>query len=313
MSTFALSTALLLVSPPTTLPPPPVPVALVDSSTPAVADGSAAVVVADTAVAPSVAEPPVAAEPAMAAVSSDQQDIVVTATRRSKSDPLQSVNMESFALSVAVDTAMIRPVAKGYQKVLPAPVRDGIRNILNNLREPITVINCVLQHKIGRAAKTVGRLLINTTLGVGGLFDMARRKPFKIREYPNSFANTLGFYGVKTGAFLYIPLVGPTTVRDLIGSTVDRFIVPFAVGGPLRNPAVTLPMGVFGTLDQRAQLDETIEALRKDKSKAYQATREFYLTRRQAQIDELHDHRHRVVRPVPGSVKPVIIELPDRR
>lgn len=238
------------------------------------------------------------------------EDLVVTARRRSPSDPLQSVNIESFEITQAIDTAVIRPVAKTYQKILPAPVRDGIRNVLNNLREPITVLNCILQHKIGRAAKTIGRFLINTTVGVGGLIDVARRKPIKLPQNPNGFANTLGFYGVKTGAFLYVPLVGPTTVRDLIGSTVDRFVIPFAVGGPLRNPAVTVPMGVFGTLDQRAQLDETIEALRKDPQKAYQATREFYLTRRQAQIDELHDQRRRIVRPVPGSVKPSVTDAP---
>lgn len=262
------------------------------------------------------APPPASADPAATGQQSgpsESPDLIVTARGRSASDPLQSVNLQSFEVTQAIDNAVIRPVAKGYQKILPAPVRDGIRNVLNNLREPITVLNCILQHKIGRAAKTIGRFLVNTTVGVGGIFDIARRKPFKLPQYPNGFANTLGFYGVKNGAFLYVPLVGPTTVRDLIGSTVDRFIIPFAVGGPLRNPAVTVPMGVFGTLDQRAQLDETIEALRQDKQKAYQATREFYLTRRQAQIDELHDQRRRIVRPVPGSIKPLVTEAPAPR
>ncbi len=293
MTSFALSTALLLIGPPTTLTPPPAPVTLIGA----------------TAEAPS-AEPETVVETQATPTPHEEQDLVVTARGRSASDPLQSVNLQSFEVTQAIDTAVIRPVAKGYQKILPAPVRDGIRNVLNNLREPITVLNCILQHKIGRAAKTIGRFLVNTTVGVGGVFDIARRKPFKLPQHPNGFANTLGFYGVKTGAFLYVPLVGPTTVRDLIGSTVDRFVIPFAVGGPLRNPAVTVPMGVFGTLDQRAQLDETIEALRKDPQKAYQATREFYLTRRQAQIDELHGQHRRIVRPVPGSIKPSVTDAP---
>ena len=302
MSALLLASGLVLLAPPLPVAAMPAPVSLV-----VLAQGQSTplAVSADPALLP--------AAPQSGPPQTGSEDLVVTARARSAGDPLQSVNLQSFEVTQAIDIAVIRPVAKTYQKILPAPVRDGIRNVLNNLREPVTALNCILQHKIGRAAKTIGRFLVNTTVGVGGIFDMARRKPFKLRQNPNGFANTLGFYGVKTGAFLYVPLVGPTTVRDLIGSTVDRFVIPFAVGGPLRNPAVTVPMGVFGTLDQRAQLDETIEALRQDKQKAYQATREFYLTRRQAQIDELHDQRRRIVRPVPGSIKPSVTDATGPR
>lgn len=293
-----LVTGLIFIAPPAAVIAPAAPVALVATygqSTPL----------------PALSDPAPPAVPQATPSTGDSDDIVVTARRRSASDPLESVNIESFAITQAIDIAVIRPVAKTYQKILPAPMRDGIRNILNNLREPVSFLNFLLQHKIGRAAHTLGRFVVNTTIGIGGLVDVARRKPFKLRHRPNGFANTLGFYGVKTGAFLVIPLVGPTTVRDLIGSTVDRFMLPFVVGGPFRKPAVTITLGVFGTLDQRAQFDETLEALRQDKRKAYQATREFYLARRQAEIDELRGKGRYVVRPNPGSVKPLIVEAPD--
>ena len=298
LSSFALSTALLLIGPPTPLTltlTQPAPVALVATD------------------AATIAQPSPPAEPQTTPVFPAEQDIVVTGSRRTPTDPLQSVNVESFAVTQAIDLAVIRPVARGYQKILPAPARDGIRNILNNLREPVAFLNFLLQHKIGKAAKTLGRFAVNSTLGVVGLIDIARRKPFKLRYHPNGFANTLGFYGVKTGAFLFVPVVGPTTVRDLIGSTVDRFMLPFVVGGPFKNPAVTIPLGVFGTLDHRAQFDETLEALRQDKRKAYQATREFYLARRQAEIDELHGKGRHIVRPNPGSVKPLILDAPEQK
>ncbi|WP_353203581.1 VacJ family lipoprotein [Sphingomonas sp.] len=294
LSSFALSTALLLIGPPASLTPP-APVALVATDAPMVAQPSPPVELQATPVFPA------------------EQDIVVTGSRRSPTDPLQSVNVESFAVTQAVDLAVIRPVAKGYEKIVPSPARDGIRNILNNLREPVTFLNFLLQHKIGRAAKSLARFAVNSTIGVAGLIDIARRKPFKLPLRPNGFANTLGFYGVKPGAFLFVPLVGPTTVRDLIGTTVDRFMLPFVVGGPFKNPAVTISIGVLGTLDQRAQLDETLQALRQDKQKAYQATREFYLARRQAQIDELHGKGRHIVRPNPGSVKPLILDAPEQK
>jgi phospholipid-binding lipoprotein MlaA len=295
LSSFALSTALFLISPPTILTPL-APVAPVD-----------AIEVAQAA------PPSVPVEPQTAPASPEDKDIVVTGSRRSPSDPIQKINVESFAVTQAVDLAVIRPVAKGYEKIVPSPARDGIRNALNNLREPVVFLNFILQHKIGKAVRTLGRFAVNSTIGIGGLVDVARRKPFKLPRHPNGFADTLGFYGVKPGAFLYVPLVGPTTVRDLIGTTVDRFMLPFVVGGPFKNTAVTISIGVFSTLDQRAQLDETLQALRQDKTKAYQASREFYLARRQAQIDELHGKGRRIVRPNPGSVKPLILDAPEQK
>lgn len=235
-------------------------------------------------------------------------DIIVTGRARSLADPLAKLNAQSFAVTKAVDGAVMRPAAMAYKRTVPSPARDGLRNFLYNLREPIVFLNFMLQLKPGKGAETVARFAVNSTAGVGGVFDIAKRKPFKLPRRANGLADTLGYYGVKPGAYLYLPLIGPTTVRDLIGTTIERFALPFAIGGPFKNPAVVLPLGVLGSLDTRVEFDETLETLNKNTPDSYVATREFYLARRQAEIDGLRGKPARVVRPTAGSVKPTLID-----
>lgn len=248
--------ALLLLAGPieAELPPPPAPIMLAQ------------------------AEPPV----------SDDSEMVVTGRRGApKGDPLEQANLVSFEITQAVDGAIIRPVAKTYQKILPDPVRSGIRNIINNLREPVVFVAFLLQLKPGKAAETAGRFALNSTVGLAGAFDFARRKPFNLPRRPNGLANTLGFYGVKPGPFLFLPLVGPTTLRDVIGDGIDRLLLPLAIGKPFNRPVVATASYVFSSLDQRAEFDEKLQALHADKVDPYSATREDYLRSRQAAIDEL--------------------------
>ena len=215
-------------------------------------------------------------------------DIVVTAKPRAvPGDPLREVNAASFSVTQATDKAFVRPVAFAYQAAVPKPVRSGIRNFLSNLTEPVIFLNFILQLKPGKAAETFGRFAINSTIGGAGLLDVAKRRPFKLPYRRNGFAYTLGYYGVKSGTFLYLPLVGATSVRDVIGLGLDRLIVPFAVGKPFNQPVYTLPSGALTSLDQRAQFDSKIKSLNKDKDAFYTATREDYLTNRQAEIDAL--------------------------
>jgi phospholipid-binding lipoprotein MlaA len=231
-------------------------------------------------------------------------DIVVRARARSApGDPLQDVNAKSYAITQAVDDAIIRPVAKTYQRILPDPVRSGIRNFINNLREPVAFLNFMLQLKPGKAIETVGRFGINTTIGAAGLFDIAKRKPFKLPRRPNGFSNTLGYYGVKSGPFLFLPLIGPTTVRDLLGDNLDRLILPVAVGKPFNKWYVGIPIGIFSSLDQRAEYDETLQAIR-EKSDPYVERREEYLRRRQAGIDALHSQKWRDAHPYVSKSSP---------
>jgi phospholipid-binding lipoprotein MlaA len=138
------------------------------------------------------------------------------------SDPLQSVNIKAFELTHSVDKAVFRPVALAYRHGLPSPIRSGLRNVLTNLNEPVVFANYLVQHHPGKAAETLARFTINSIIGVAGLFDVAKTRRFNLPHHPNGFADTLGFYGVKSGPFLYLPLIGPSTVRDLFGDVVDR-------------------------------------------------------------------------------------------
>jgi phospholipid-binding lipoprotein MlaA len=216
-----------------------------------------------------------------------RQDIVITGRREPAGDPLRKVNAEAFAVTQKVDDNVVGPVARTYKKAVPSPIRKGIHNFLYNLREPIVFLNFMLQLKPGKAAETVGRFAINTTVGAAGFVDMAKRKPFHLPRRSNGFANTLGYYGVKNGPFLFLPLVGPTTVRDLLGGAVDRLVLPVGVGSPFTSATYSVPAGVLGALDHRSEFDQTLKDLHDNSPDPYAATRAFYLNRRQAEIDQL--------------------------
>ncbi len=245
------------------------------------------------------AEVVIAAPPGQAAVpatppgqtaqsAAQQPDIVVTGRGDWEApDPLSKVNEQSFKATEAVDKAVVGPVARAYKQKVPSPIRRGIHNFLYNLREPVVFVNFVLQHKIGKALETVGRFAVNSTVGVIGLFDMAKRKPFKLPRRSNGFANTLGFYGVPNGPFMFLPLVGPTTVRDLFGGAIDRIVLPVTLGQGVTDPKFAVPAGVLGALDHRAEFDETLVQLHDKGGDPYVNSRDFYLQRRQAEIDRL--------------------------
>lgn len=217
-----------------------------------------------------------------------ESDIVVTGRNETTApDPMRAINETSFKATQAVDGAIVGPLARAYTKAAPKPFRSGVHNVLYNLREPVVFVNFLLQHKIGKAAETVGRFAINTTIGVAGLFDIAKRKPFRLPRRGNGFADTLGFYGVPNGPFMFLPIVGPTTVRDLFGGTIDRLILPIAFGGRITRPEVAIPLGVLGALDHRSEFDGTLHQLHDNAADPYANTRRFYLRRRQAEIDHL--------------------------
>ena len=228
------------------------------------------------------------------------QEIVVTAEPAPPpGDPLQALNIESFQVVQDMDEALVAPVAEAYEQVAPKPLRKAVRNFLQNLREPVAAINFLLQLKVGKALETAGRFGINSTIGLAGTMDVAKKKPFNLPRRPNGFANTLGFYGVDPGAYFYLPLVGSTTVRDLVGGTIDGLFYPIVIGAPFNQLEVTVPVGTLSALDYRIENDAAIRALNEDSANPYRATREAYLARRQAEIDAL---RGRVAAPVVTEV-----------
>ena len=238
---------------------------------------------------------PVATAPAGPAPAGDA--IVVTARARDvPGDPLQALNAKSYEVTQSVDRALVAPAAKVYKGAVPKEFRAGLRHFFQNLQEPIVALNYLLQLKPGKAAETVARFAINSTIGLGGVIDVARTRPFRLPRRSNDFANTLGYYGVGPGAFFFLPLVGPTTVRDLIGGAVDSAYFGVltgatVVGRTLRRPQVAVPVGVVRALDYRIEFDEHITEVNEGTGDPYTAAREFYLRRRAAEIEALHGRK----------------------
>jgi phospholipid-binding lipoprotein MlaA len=222
-------------------------------------------------------------------------DVVVTA-RDNRGDPAAAVNIKMFEGTQAIDRALVGPVALAYKTKVPSPVREGLRNFLGNLREPVVAFNYLLQLKPGKAAETLGRFAINSTVGVVGLIDVAKRKPFRLPRRRNSFANTLGYHGVKPGPFFFLPLVGGTSLRDLVGVIFDQTLIPVGPVRPFRGDIYTVPLGLVSALDYRAEFDTDLERIRSGPD-PYTGLRTFYLARRQAEIDGLRGKRK--VKPPP--------------
>ena len=207
----------------------------------------------------------------------------MSARVKTPSDPLVALNAKSFEVVQSVDRAVIAPMAMGYEHSVPGPIRSGLRNFLRNLEEPVSALNYVLQLKPGRAAKSVVRFTFNTTVGVGGLVDVAKRKPLNLPYHQNGFANTFACYGVGPGPFFFLPLVGPITLRDLVGLVMDKPLMAFAVGKPFNRPFYSIPAFTVDALNDRIEEDAVLTRLRDESSDPYVATRELYLQQRRAE------------------------------
>ena len=199
-------------------------------------------------------------------------------------DPLEKINRISFSLSQIIDRIAIRPLALTYYKITPKPLRDGMRNVLSHWGAPIIFANDLLQLKPKRALKTVARFLLNTLLGLGGIFDVAKEKKFNLPFHGNSFSNTLAFYGVKPGPYLYVPILGPTTLLDQVNRV--QGYVP-GIDYPLfRNGRGTVFQYLLG-LEDRATNDDALKALLDDSVDPYASFRETWLQDRKGEIMRL--------------------------
>ncbi|HEY6135239.1 MAG TPA: VacJ family lipoprotein [Rubrivivax sp.] len=140
----------------------------------------------------------------------------------SPADPWEGMNRSIFAFNDAFDRGLLRPVAEGYEEYVPSPIRTGIGNVFSNVSDGWSSVNQLLQGKFLLSAEMGSRFLINTTLGIYGLFDWASE--MRIERNREDFGQTLGYWGVGTGPYFVIPFVGPSTVRDTAGFAVDREI-----------------------------------------------------------------------------------------
>ena len=136
--------------------------------------------------------------------------------------------------------------------------------------------------------KPFERFIINSTLGVGGLIDVAKSRNIGLPHHDNGFGNTLGYYGVGPGPYLFLPIIGPTTLRDLIGGQGDDFVLPIAIGNPFDRLEYQIPRGVLSGIDDRAESDADFKALLDSAVDPYATLRSVYLQNRAAEIQALH-------------------------
>ena len=216
-------------------------------------------------------------------------DPEAVADYQADNDPLEPTNRFLYRVNDVLDTNVLRPVAQGYRYVVPGVVRRSIGNALRNVASPVVFANDVLQGHPRYATETVTRFVVNSTAGVGGLFDVADDLGLPPHRGAN-FATTLGVWGVGEGPFLFLPLLGPSNVRDTGGYAGNVLLDPFtwvSFGGV--NALEGSRFGV-GAVDTREQLLDPVDQVKRDSLDPYATFRSAYRQSRAAEIAAaMHD------------------------
>jgi phospholipid-binding lipoprotein MlaA len=179
-------------------------------------------------------------------------------TARSPRDPWERMNRTTYKLNTSLDHAILRPIARGYHRVLPSFAQTGVRNFLTNLAYPKVIINDLLQGQMRAFGNDTGRLVLNTTFGIGGLLDFATFAGLDRND--RDFGQTFGKWGIKSGPYLVLPLFGPSDVRDAFGKVPEYFADPRYF---IRNPWVEWPLWAVGIVNARVDLlplDATVDS-----------------------------------------------------
>jgi phospholipid-binding lipoprotein MlaA len=199
-------------------------------------------------------------------------------------DPLEPTNRAIFAFNQGADRYVIRPAAQGYRDFVPEPGRRAIGNVLDNLRQPVVFANSVLQADFDRAFVTLARFLLNSTMGVGGIFDVASDQGYTRQQA--DFGQTLFAWGVPDGPYLVLPLLGPSNPRDAVGYGVDVAMDPWGYWAD--TVAFDASRFVVGGVDRREQVLEELDTLERTSIDFYATIRSLY---RQQRLDTLYNGR----------------------
>jgi phospholipid-binding lipoprotein MlaA len=199
-------------------------------------------------------------------------------------DPIEPLNRRFFRFNDAVDQWVLLPVTDAYQFVVPKPVRLCVRRFFGNLKSPVYFANNLLQLRFRDAAETAANFALNSTAGFAGLFDPGSEVGWK--QHPADFGQTLGMFGVGSGPYLVIPLLGPSTVRDGIGDLVDRAFDPLTY---LFGMGDLLFIGGSSGFITREANSKSIEALRGSSVDYYAAMRSAYTQNRESRIAALRE------------------------
>ncbi len=193
-------------------------------------------------------------------------------------DPFESINRPIYTFNRALDKAILKPVATGYQTITPQPLQTGVNNFFENLDDLVTAFNALLQGKVTQSVSDTTRFLVNSTVGIGGLFDVG--SSMGLDKHDEDLGQTLGYWGFDSGAYVMLPFFGPTTIRDGFGEIGDYPLNPFRYTDhiPTKNTVSGLNLidKRAGILEFDAQLEEAIDE--------YAFIRDAYLQNRQYRV-----------------------------
>jgi phospholipid-binding lipoprotein MlaA len=198
--------------------------------------------------------------------------------KANRRDPFERVNRSMYTFNERIDRSFAKPLAKAYRAVVPQVVRTGVGNFLGNLDYPTTIINAALQGKLRQSGRDSARFLLNTTLGLGGIFDPATAAGFEAND--EDFGQTLGTWGVPAGPYLMLPIFGPSTMRDTPTRLVDRATTPVQY---VEETAINLGVSALSLLDGRAALLDLDSQLTKTYD-PYAFLRNAWLQRREYKV-----------------------------
>lgn len=195
-------------------------------------------------------------------------------------DPWEKSNRSFYRFNDAIDSATLKPIAKGYKKVIPEPVRKGVTNFARNLGAPRNSLNNFLQGKPARGFSELGRLFVNSTVGLGGIIDIATASG--LEAHPEDFGQTAAVWGVPSGPYLMVPFVGPQTLRDVILLPAD---IELDILQHVDDSSVRDRLWVLRSIDLRHRV-LSLEELLEESQDPYVTLRESYLQNREFQIHD---------------------------
>ena len=199
-----------------------------------------------------------------------------TGPDRDPRDPLEEFNRAAYSFNEMIDEALLEPLGRGYKYITPEPVDTGVTNFFNNLRDVRSAVNNLLQFKVGRALSDVGRVAINSTVGILGLIDVASNLNFP--RYGEDFGQTLGVWGLGSGPYIVFPLLGPSSARDGVGLVADWFTDPLYY---VEDDTVRLSLRGLDIIDTRADLLSASRVVSQAALDPYAFIRDAYLQRRE--------------------------------
>jgi len=221
-------------------------------------------------------------------------DAEAAADAKANNDPYESTNRTSYAINNGLDTVILRPVAIAYNTVLPPFVRSHTHNFLVNLATPVTLADDMLQGKPRRAGDSFMRLLINSTVGVAGVFDVATDWGYP--QHDTDFGVTLAIWGFDSGPYLFLPLFGPSSVRDGVGIAGDIGLDPVTyVSGGSAVTAATVGRFALAAVDARAGVVRLTDQITRDALDPYATFRSLYQQHRASQIEETRADDRRTI------------------